>query len=61
MSDMMGMIEEKPKGNLAAEEAEMLKQVLDEVRLTFVRLSTPPPPRTGGNPMMGNKGPGARG
>ena len=45
MIDMLAMIEEKTKGNLAKEEADMLKQVLDEVRMHFVRLTTPPPPK----------------
>ena len=53
MIDMLGMIEEKTKGNLAKEEADMLKEVLDEVRMHFVRLTQPPPPPKG--PMMGNK------
>jgi len=54
MIDMLGMIEEKTKGNLAKEEAEMLKEVLDEVRMHFVRITQPPPPNPKG-PMMGNK------
>ena len=45
MIDMLAMIEEKTKGNLAKEEADMIKQVLDEVRMHFVRLTTPPPPK----------------
>jgi hypothetical protein len=44
MIEMLSMFEEKTRGNLAPEEAEMLKQVLDEVRLHYVRISTPPPP-----------------
>ena len=55
MIDMLGMIEEKTKGNLAKEEAEMLKEVLDEVRMHFVRLTQPPPPPNPKGPMMGNK------
>jgi hypothetical protein len=54
MIDMLQMLEEKTKGNLFAEEAEMLKQVLDEVRMHFVRLSSPPAPRGPRGPMMGN-------
>lgn len=53
MIEMLGMIEEKTKGNLAKEEADMLKEVLDEVRMHFVRITQPPPPPKG--PMMGNK------
>ncbi|HLF94190.1 MAG TPA: DUF1844 domain-containing protein [Planctomycetota bacterium] len=54
MIDMLQMLEEKTQGNLVAEEAEMLKQVLDEVRMHFVRLANPPPPRGPKGPMMGN-------
>ena len=54
MIDMLGMVDEKTRGNLAKEEAEMLKEVLDEVRMHFVRLTQPPPPNPKG-PMMGNK------
>ncbi len=52
--DMLLMVEEKTKGNLAAEEAEMLKQVLDELRTQFVRVAKPKAPP----PMMGNRPPG---
>lgn len=55
MIEMLGMIEEKTKGNLSKEEAEMLKQVLDEVRMQYVRLTQPPPPPSAKGPMMGNK------
>jgi hypothetical protein len=54
MIDMLLMIEEKTKGNLAAQEAEMLKQVLDELRTQFVRVAKPKAPP----PMMGNRPPG---
>jgi hypothetical protein len=54
MIDMLTMLEEKTQGNLVAEEKEMLKQVLDEVRMHFVRLASPPPPRGPKGPMMGN-------
>lgn len=54
MIDMLLMIEEKTKGNLAVEEAEMLKQVLDELRTQFVRVAKPKAPP----PMMGNRPPG---
>jgi hypothetical protein len=53
MIEMLGMLDEKTKGNLSKEESEMLKQVLDEVRMHFVRITQPPPPPKG--PMMGNK------
>lgn len=45
MIEMLSMLEEKTRGNLAKEESDMLKQVLDEVRMHFVRLTTPPPPK----------------
>ena len=54
MIDMLTMLEEKTQGNLVAEEKEMLKQVLDEVRMHFVRLASPPAPRGPKGPMMGN-------
>lgn len=54
MIDMLLMIEEKTQGNLAAQEAEMLKQVLDELRTQFVRVAKPKAPP----PMMGNRPPG---
>jgi hypothetical protein len=43
MIEMLSMLEEKTRGNLAKEEAEMLKQVLDEVRMHYVRITTPTP------------------
>jgi hypothetical protein len=52
MIEMLQMLEEKTRGNLAREEEELLRQVLDEVRMHFVRLSSPPQPR---GPMMGNR------
>jgi len=55
MIEMLAMLEEKTKGNLSKEEAEMIKQVLDEVRMHFVRLTQPPPPPSPKGPMMGNR------
>ena len=37
--DLLGMLEEKTKGNLSAEEAELLKNALHQMRMTFVELS----------------------
>jgi len=55
MIEMLGMLDEKTKGNLSKDEADMLKQVLDEVRMHFVRITQPPPPPNPKGPMMGNK------
>ena len=55
MIEMLAMLEEKTRGNLSKEESEMIKQVLDEVRMHFVRLTQPPPPPNPKGPMMGNK------
>jgi uncharacterized protein DUF1844 len=54
MIEMLAMLDEKTKGNLTAQETDMMKQVLDEVRMHFVRLSSPPPPAGPKGPMMGN-------
>jgi hypothetical protein len=53
--EMLGMLDEKTKGNLTKDETDMMKQVLDEVRMHFVRLSSPPPPGPKAGPMMGNR------
>jgi len=37
--DMLGMLEEKCKGNLSEEEAGLLKSTLDQLRMLFVQLS----------------------
>lgn len=37
--DLLGVIEEKTKGNLDDDEAEMLKTTLSQLRMTFVQLS----------------------
>ena len=45
--DLLNTLEEKTKGNLVKEEEEMLKQVLTEVRMTFVKITdqgAPPAP-----------------
>jgi hypothetical protein len=36
---ILGLIEEKTKGNLAPEEAELLKEVLHSIRICYVRRS----------------------
>jgi hypothetical protein len=37
--DLIGMLEEKTKGNLSPEEAELIKNALHQMRMTFVELS----------------------
>ncbi len=37
--DLLGVLEEKSKGNLAEDEAKMLKSTLDQLRMAFVQLS----------------------
>jgi len=37
--DLLGMLEEKCKGNLSTEEAELLKSTLEQLRMLFVQLS----------------------
>jgi hypothetical protein len=37
--DMLGILEEKCKGNLSDEESKMLKGTLDQLRMAFVKLS----------------------
>jgi hypothetical protein len=54
MIEMLQMLEEKTSGNLTKQEAEAFKQILNEVRMHYVRLSSPPPAGPKG-PMMGNR------
>ena len=42
--DILGMLEEKTRGNLTPDEERMLKGVLHEIRLAYVRASQSPPP-----------------
>ena len=37
--DMLGILEEKCKGNLSDEESKMLKSTLEQLRMAFVQLS----------------------
>jgi len=37
--DMIGVIEEKTKGNLSDDEAALLKNTLQQLRMTFVKVS----------------------
>jgi hypothetical protein len=47
MIEMLQMLEAKTQGNLAKEELEMFKQVMNEIRMTFVQLTQPQAPRGG--------------
>ena len=40
MIEILGLLEEKTKGNLTAEERQLLEQVLYELRLRFVQVSS---------------------
>lgn len=40
--DMLGILEEKTKGNLTADEQEMLTDVLTQLRILFVQTPDPP-------------------
>ena len=40
--DMLGMLEEKTQGNLTREESNMLRQVLHELRMAYVAVSSRP-------------------
>jgi len=42
--NMLEMLQRKTAGNLSAEEATLLENVLYELRMKFVEKSTPPPP-----------------
>lgn len=44
--DILAMIEEKTRGNLTAEEARFLRDLLADLRLRFVERSRGAPPRT---------------
>jgi hypothetical protein len=41
MIDILALLEEKTRGNLTAEERQLLEQVLYELRLRFVEVSSP--------------------
>lgn len=47
--DLLGLLEEKTRGNLSEDEKKMLNQVLYELRLEFVRLSGVRPPVASGD------------
>lgn len=40
--DLLGILEDKTRGNLTAEEAALLERILHELRLAFVTLSSRP-------------------
>ena len=43
--DMLATVEEKTKGNLSEEEAQVIKNTLSELRMTFVKLAEQPGPK----------------
>jgi hypothetical protein len=47
MIDILALLEEKTRGNLTAEERQLLEQILYELRLRFVEIEKSPP---GGEP-----------
>ncbi len=47
--DMLGVLEEKTKGNLSPEESTSLEQVVGQLRVAFVHLSKNPPAAGGGS------------
>ncbi len=51
MIDMLEMLRVRTQGNLSPDEAKMLDQILQELRLNFVdEVNKPDPPKTGGAP-----------
>jgi tellurite resistance protein len=42
MIDILSLLEAKTRGNLSAEERQLLEQILYELRLRFVEASKPP-------------------
>jgi hypothetical protein len=53
--DMLGMIEEKTKGNLSEEEAGFLMHVLTELRMNYVEELNRPPDSKTESPKEGQK------
>ena len=43
--DLLGILEEKTKGNLTTDEETMVTQMLHELRMVFVAVSSQPPPQ----------------
>ena len=46
MIEILAMLEEKTRGNLSAEERQLIEQVLYELRVRFVEVSRSAPPST---------------
>ncbi|HEU5236186.1 MAG TPA: DUF1844 domain-containing protein [Pyrinomonadaceae bacterium] len=56
--DVLGMLEEKTKGNLDAQEAEMLENLLADLRMQYVSFTnapTPPPSKFSASDITGGK------
>ena len=56
--DLLGMIEEKTKGNLAGEEEQLLQQVVTTLRLSFVDEAKREEAQDGQAPTLADKGEG---
>ncbi len=57
MIDLLGVLEEKTRGNLAKEEEDDLKQLVHELRARFVELSTLMARQAAANPVAGGADP----
>ncbi|MBL8890988.1 MAG: DUF1844 domain-containing protein [Planctomycetaceae bacterium] len=57
--DMLGVLEEKTKGNLTADETEMLTDVLTQLRILYVQVPDPPGKGSGIQLPPGAKGSGS--
>jgi|SRR5690606_7657850 len=60
MIDILGILEEKTRGNLTAEERQLLEQGLYELRLRFVEVSRRSQQGEGGQSGQGNQDTGSR-
>ena len=49
--DMLGVLEDKTKGNLSEDEKKLLDSALYELRMTYVQLTSRPPAGAAGTPM----------
>lgn len=54
--DLLGVLEDKTKGNLTDDEAAMLEGVLHELRMAFVAAQSAPPPKKPDSPESSSSG-----